>query len=72
MVVQGLTVGKLATSVANAKPSALGCREITLCWIAMNFRKKWRAYLIAGALAILALGQFAVIAAGAAGWFNHH
>ncbi len=28
--------------------------------------------LVGGALVLIALVQFAVVGAGAAGWFNHH
>ncbi len=36
----------------------------------MNVSKKWLPYVIA-ALILLAVAQFAVIGAGAAGWFRH-
>jgi hypothetical protein len=37
----------------------------------MDFKRRWRAYLVGGALVLIALVQFAVVGAGAAGWFNH-
>lgn len=38
----------------------------------MDFKRRWRAYLVGGALVLIALVQFAVVGVGAAGWFNHH